>query len=240
MIDSAVLFVSLGSFIAAFVNAAFATGGVYILLFSSLAVLPVTAAIALQSTFAAASLIGRIYFFWSHIDWRLMRMFALGGILGVTLGARTFVALPEAVILTLLGLFMLLLIWLPKLPDLNRMKHPFVFIGVLHSYIGTVFGVGGVLQPLMLRTKLTKLQLTGTLASCMFALDVMKVAGYGSIGFNYFDYIPHIVGATLAGFTGTWLGKRTSHRVSEELFRTVFRVLVTLVALHMIYRGLTT
>jgi hypothetical protein len=50
VIDSAVLIVSLGSFIAAFVNAAFATGGVYSLLFSSMTVLPVTAAIALQST----------------------------------------------------------------------------------------------------------------------------------------------------------------------------------------------
>ena len=98
MITGAVLAITLGSFVAAFVNAAFATGGVYIVLFTSISVLPVSAAIPLQSAFAAASLLARIHYFWAHIDWRLVRGFALGGILGVTFGTRTFVTLPETAI----------------------------------------------------------------------------------------------------------------------------------------------
>ncbi len=49
--DLPLLVIATGSFLAAFVNAAFATGGIYILLASSLAVFPVTAAIALQGLF---------------------------------------------------------------------------------------------------------------------------------------------------------------------------------------------
>jgi uncharacterized membrane protein YfcA len=70
-------------------------------------------------------------------------------------------------------------------------------------------------------------------------MDGFKFIGYGSFGFNYLDYVPHIIGATLAGFAGTWAGKRVTHQVSEKLFRTAFRVLVSIVALQMIYRSLS-
>ena len=239
MIDSAVLIITLGSFVAAFVNGAFATGGIYIMLFASVSVLPISAAVPLQPAFAVASLSARIYLFWQHIDWRIVRLFALGSGVGVILGTRTFVALPEEIIVTLLGFIMLALIWMPKVNWQVPIKHPFLFVGVIHSYLGAIFGVGGVLQPLMLRMPLLKFQITGTLAACMLAMDGFKFIGYGSFGFNYLDYVPHIIGATLAGFAGTWAGKRVTHQVSEKLFRTAFRVLVSIVALQMIYRSLS-
>lgn len=234
--DWAVFVVTLGSFIASFVNAAFATGGVYILLFSSSSVLPLAAAVPLQSAFAAASLIARVALFWQHIEWRIVWMFFLGCLMGVGIGTWTFTALPEQTIALLLGIVLLFLIWMPRLPAMP-LKRPFIFVGIVHSYLGSVFGVGGVLQPLLLRTDLLKLQLTGTLAAAMLSLDVLKVFGYTSFGFNYLDYVPHIVGATIAGFVGTWMGKRVTHRVSETLFRRVFRVLVSIVALRFIYSG---
>ncbi len=177
--DWAVLIVTPGSFIASFVNAAFATGGVYILLFSSSSVLPLTAAVPLQSAFAAASLIARVALFWEHIEWRIVWMFFLGCFLGVGIGAWTFAALPEQVIALLLGIVLLFLIWMPRLPSLP-LKRPLILTGVVHSYLGSLFGVGGVLQPLLLRTDLLKMQLTGTLAAAMLSLDVFKALGYSS------------------------------------------------------------
>lgn len=236
--DWAVLIVTLGSFVASFVNAAFATGGVYILLLSSSAVLPLTAAVPLQSAFAAASLVARVAMFWEHIDWRIVKMFSLGCLVGVGIGTWTFAALPEQLIALLLGIVLLVLIWMPRLPILP-IKQPFIFVGMIHSYLGSLFGVGGVLQPLLLRTDLLKMQLTGTLAAAMLSLDVLKAVGYSSFGFDYLDYLPHIIGATIAGFAGTWVGKRVTHHVSETLFRQVFRVLVSVVALRFIYIGLS-
>ena len=74
---------------------------------------------------------------------------------------------------------------------------------------------------------------------CLLVLDGLKVTAYVSFGFSYFDYVPHIVGATIAGFVGTWLGKRVTHVISEETFRIVFKIFVTLVALRLIYTGWT-
>ena len=114
----------------------------------------------------------------------------------------------------------------------------FLPVGVAHSFLGTVFGVGTLLQPTILRTTLTKLQITGTLAACLLCMDVFKLTGYIAHGFDYSDYWPHIVCATIAGFIGTVAGKRVTHRVSEQTFRLVFKWLITLVALRLVYRGI--
>ena len=239
MIDIAVLVITLGSFAAAFVNAAFATGGVYIMLLASVSVLPISFAVPLQPAFAGASLSARIFLFRQYINWRIVSVFVLGSLLGVYLGTRTFVAMPENTIAILLGVVLLALIWMPGFKRRIPIRHPFFFVGIVHSYLGALFGVGGVLQPFMLRTDLVKLQITGTLAACLLALDVLKATGYVSFGFSYLDFIPHIIGATVAGFAGTWVGKRVTHHISEDLFRRVFRILVSLVALRLVYKGLS-
>lgn len=229
--------ITLGSFVASFVNAAFATGGIYIILLTSLAVLPVSAAIPLQAVLSAGSLIGRITYFWRHIRWPIVATFLVGCLIGVFAGARTFIALPEVLIQLLLGLLLIALIWMPKTGWRFPLPHPFFFVGIVHSFLGTVFGVGSVLQTIVIRTQLTKLQITGTLAACMLGLDLLKGTSYVSLGFSYLDYLPIIVSATAAGFAGTWAGKHVSHKISEATFRRVFRWLITLVALRLIYKG---
>lgn len=230
--------ITVGCFLAAFVNAAFATGGVYIMLAASSSVLPLTAAVPLQPVFSFASLLGRMVYFWRFINWRIVAGFAAGSVIGVFLGARVFVSLPEKTIATLLGSLLILLIWLPT-PRVNvGLKHPFFIVGILHSFLGTLFGVGALLQPAILHTRLTKLEITSTLAGCLLAMDVFKIAGYISYGFDYWQYAPLIVAATLSGILGTWLGKRVTHFVSEKVFRLVFRWLITIVALRLLYKGL--
>jgi len=116
-------------------------------------------------------------------------------------------------------------------------RHPFFFVGGIHAFLSTLFGVGTLLQPAILRTNLVKLQITGTLAASLAILDVFKITGYVWHGFHYTPYIAHIVLATIAGFAGTWAGRQITHRVSEAVFRLVFKGLITLVAIRLLYRG---
>ncbi|GHA44758.1 hypothetical protein GCM10008927_07040 [Amylibacter ulvae] len=236
--DWTLVIITIGSFIAAFVNAAFATGGIYVLLIVSFAVLPISAAIPLQSTFSVGSLAARILFFWQHIHWRLVVLVVLGGIIGVAIGAHVFVALNEAVIAALLGVVLLVVTWAPfhnvKIP----IKHPFFYLGTIHAFIATLFGVGGFLQPAILRSKLSKLEITGTLAAMMLGLDILKMVGFSAVGFSFVEYVPHIILATIAGFAGTWVGRGVTHRISETLFRAVFKGFVTLFAMRLLYKGL--
>lgn len=94
------------------------------------------------------------------------------------------------------------------------------------------------MQPVILCTNLLKLQITSTLAACLVTMDVFKVIGYVSVGFIFADYIPHIVLANISGLVGTWAGKHVIHKLSEQTFRLVFKSLITLLALRLLYRGL--
>lgn len=236
--DIVLIVITLGSFAGAFVNAAFATGGVYIILAASIAVLPLSVAVPMQPVFAIASLVGRCAYFWAHIQWPIVLAVSLGAVVGVFLGANVFINLPEPTIALLLGTLLLIFIWFPRVDWKLPFKHPFFIVGGLHSFIATMFGVGGLLQPAILRTNLLKLQITSTLAACLVTMDVFKIAGYVSVGVDFMAYLPHIILANIAGFFGTWAGKHLTHKISEQVFRMVFKILITLLAIHLLYRGL--
>ena len=232
-----VLVISVGCFVAALVNAAVATGGVYIMLAASSAVLPLAAAIPMQSVLGAPSLTARALTFWRHINWPIVLMFAPAAALGVVVGAQIFVALDEAVIALVLGGLLLSLVWLvPRGVTLN-LPRQFLYVGGLHGCFGTIFGVGLFLQPAILRTALNRQQITGTLAICLLGLEAMKAAGYVSFGFNYVDYWPHIGAGTIAGIGGTLIGRHLGDKLPEQHFRLVFKILVTLAGLRLLAKG---
>jgi uncharacterized membrane protein YfcA len=233
-----ILVIACGCFAASAVNAAFATGGVHITLAASSAVLPLSAAIPLQAVLNAPSLLARIYSFRRQIHWPVFVMFAPAATLGAIAGARVFVSLDEGVIALCLGSLLLALIWL--VPDGIRLKAPdrFRLVGVLHGFFSTIFGVGLFLQPAILRTELGRLQITATLAACLMALELVKGGGYIVFGFNYVEYWPHVVAAATASIVGNIAGQRLGGFVSEDRFRLVFKLLVTLVGLRLALKGI--
>jgi len=235
--DYTLVIITLGSLLAAFVNAAFATGGVYLLLAAGSIIFPMTIVIPLMPLLAFSSLVGRLLLFWKNIAWRIVLAVFIGSIFGVYFGVNIFVALPEAFLSIGIGILLIILIWFGnfKLP-VNASKI-FIIVGAVHSFIATIFGVGAFLQPAILRTELLKMQITGTLAACMLSMDIFKVFWFSNVGFSYLSYFPHILCATIAGLVGTWLGKRTTKMVSEQTFRRVFKFIVTLIALRLLFKG---
>ena len=231
--------VTLGCFAAAFVNAAFATGGVYIMLASISAILPLTVAIPLLPAFALPSLISRVYLFWQHINWPIVKSFVIGSVIGVLLGGQVFVSLSERHLSLMIGLLLLLLTWWPHIKVTMPVSQLFLYVGISHSFLGTLFGAGGILQSTIIRTSLLKAQMTGTLAASLFAMDIFKISSYMFNGFSYQRYLPHLCAATVAGYIGVWAGKRASSFISDKTFRVVFKIIITLVAVKFIYAGLS-
>ena len=232
-----IMVITIGCFVAALVNAAVATGGVYIMLAASSAVLPLVAAIPMQAALAAPSLLARIKTFWPHIHWRIFAMFSPAAAVGVLIGAQVFVALDEGVISVALAGLLLLLVWgVPKGISLT-LPQRFLYVGGLHGFFGTLFGVGLFLQPAILRTQLNRLQITGTLAMCLVVLEGMKAASYIGVGFDYSAYWPHILAGAVAGIAGNITGHRLSGGITERHFRIIFKLVVTLAGLRLLAKG---
>ena len=76
------------------------------------------------------------------------------------------------------------------------------------------------------------------MAASLTGMAVFKIAGYAANGFDYRPFLLAIVLSIAAAFAGTWIGKLVIDRISEATIRTVFRLLVTLTALRLLYVGL--
>lgn len=224
-----------GSFLAAISNAAFSSGGALIVLAVTSSVLPVSAVVPIHSTLLIGSTASRAYVFRQHIDWRIAGPFLAGSLVAVAIGARLYFALPEAMIGIAIAIVMLVAIWLPGISWRPKIGHPWAVVGFIHSLLSTLFAYGALLHAVILHTGLQRRQVVGTMAAALTGMGLFKIAGYTLNGFDYGPFIVVILFAVGAAFLGTWVGKRINDRVSEAAFRLVFRALVTLTALRLLY-----
>lgn len=227
-----------GSFLAAVSNAAFSAGGAMIILAVTSTVLPVAAIVPIHSTLLIGSTTSRALLFWRDIDWKIAAPFLAASVVAVAIGARIYVELPETIIAAAISVVMLVAIWLPEVSWRPKIRQPWAIVGFVHSLLSTLFAYGAVFHAVILHTGLKKRQIVGTMAACLTGMSAFKITGYIANGFDYKPYLQIIVFSVAAALVGTWVGKLVIDRISEALFRGVFRLLVTVTALRLMYTGL--
>ena len=239
-IDRALYVIVFGSFVAAFTNAAFANGGAMVILAVTSTVLPVAAIVPMHSTLLLGSTASRSVMFREFIDWRIAGPFLIGSVVAVAIAARIYVELPDRVIALAIGLVMLVAIWLPAVSWRPKLKHPWIIVGFIHSFLSTLFAYGALLHAVILHTGLSRRQVVGTMATGLTGMGAFKITGYAINGFDYRPYLLVIALSVFVAIIGTWVGKLVIDRISENVFRLVFRVFVTVTALRLVWVALTT
>ena len=237
-LNAAVYAIVAGSFLAAVSNAAFSSGGAMIVLAVTSTVRPVSVVVPSHSTLLIGSTASRALVFRRHVDWRVAGPFLVGSLVAVAIGARIYFELPDAMIGVAIALVMLLAIWLPDVRWRPRLRHPWAIVGFVHSLLSTLFAYGALLHAVILHTGLRRREVVGTMAVALTGMSLFKITGYAVNGFDYRPFVAVIVLSVVAAFLGTWLGKRINDRVSESTFRFVFRALVTVTALRLLYVNL--
>lgn len=238
VVDSTFIAIIAGSFAASVANAMFSAGGALIVLAVTSTVLPIQAIVPIHSTLLIGSTATRIVFFWQYIDWKIVWPFIVGSLLGALIGARIYIELPEAIIATAIAILMLVALWLPGINWRPKIRHPWVIVGFIHTFISTLFAYGALLHSVILHTGLGRRQVVGTMAGALTGMGVFKIAGYAYYGFDYGPYLAMIGAAILMSFAGTAVGKWLGESLSESKFRLAYRILVTLTALRLMYVGL--
>ena len=237
LFEPAAILIVLGSFFSAYVSAAFAVGGGFIMLAIVSSVVPITVAVPMHAWMMLGLSLGRFWYFRREIVWRIVVPFLLGALIGVFIGGRVYFDLSEFLLSLVIGLLILAAVWMPKVEWGARIPTPFFWVGIIHAFLSTLFSFGGLFQPLMIRAALSKLQIVGTLAAGLLFMNVLKLSAYSYYGFDYGPYLYVILGAILAAIPGSYLGKRTLHHISEEKFRLIFRIVMTCFALRLLHRA---
>jgi len=226
----------LGSFMATLTGSLLGIGGGFIILGLLSSLFPISVMIPLLAGVLACIDLSRAIAFRAHLQISIFHCFVIGCVIGVIGGSILFISLPEKVIGTGLGLLILLSLLEPSNLIRWKFKYPFVWIGTIHSFLSSMFGYGGLLQAVLIRTPLGNLQITATLATCFLILELLKVSSYAIGGFDYQPYIGVIVASVCGAIPASIIGKRLAHRVSQKLYRTVQKIIIVLIASNILFK----
>ncbi len=227
------------SFFTSALTAAFGIGGGVAMLGALAGTVPTATVVAVHAVVQLGSNFGRVVIQRHHILWREAAIFTVGSCLGAAAGGLVFVALPEKILLALLGSFILLLTWVPK-PRIPGLETAGMAIGGFVATFITIFvgSTGSFVQALFLQMKLEKRALVASHAACMVIQHGLKMIVFGILGFSFADWLPLLAAMIAAGFLGTWLGTQLLERMPEQLFNRVLKAVLTLVSLDLLRRAI--
>tara|TARA_Y100000588_G_scaffold219946_1_gene233836 strand:- start:36 stop:761 length:726 start_codon:yes stop_codon:yes gene_type:complete len=223
------------SFVTSAFTAVIGMGGGIMLISLMPGLLPVPAVVPVHGVVQLASNASRVALGLRHVEWRIFWPFVGGAVLGAGLGSRFVLALPTDYFPVLLGSFILLVVWMPKVEVNWRLPGKFIALGAVQTFLSLFIGVGGPLTSSFLwREGLGRERIVLTHAAAMSGLHCFKVLAFGLLGFVFQPYLTLIVAMIVSVSLGSFVGTRLRRRVPETAFRAIYRTVVTVLALRLI------
>lgn len=223
------------SFFSSLITAAFGIGGGVIMLAVMATLLPAPAIIPVHGLVQLGSNAGRAVIFRAQIDRRHLKPFVIGAVLGVAAGSSVVVQLDAGVLQIVVGLFVLWTLYLP-IPAL--MSRSAGLTGLLSSGL-TMFvgGTGPFIAAFVKTLGLDRVSHVATHAALMTVQHLLKTIAFGVLGFAFAQWIGFVALLILFGVLGTLAGRSVLLRIDELTFKRALTVILTLLALRLIYAG---
>jgi uncharacterized membrane protein YfcA len=226
------------SFVTSLITATFSLGGGVLMLAVLTLVFPPAVVVPVHGAVQVGSNIGRAVVQRLHIQWRYVLWISLGGLIGTALGGQIATLLPVLLFQTLIAVFILVSTWLPTPRFVGESRLAQFLGGLVLSALSMVVGAVGPLMAVFLKGLPDRRELVATHAALMTINHLMKVAAFTALGFAFSAYLPLVAAMLVFGFFGTVLGGRLLLKVPEKAFRLVFGLLLTLVALQLLWDAL--
>src|SRR6476620_4844165 len=213
------------SFIGVFTGAA---GGI-VLLGLMATVMPPLALIPVHTVVMLGSGVTRTMIMWRHVMRPAVLPFIIGSLIGAALGARVFVSLTTVWLEFILGAFILLVTWMPKLGRFGAERSRFGVLGFATTFLGVfVSATGTLLAPFIAASTPDRRVHVATMGALMTITHIAKIAAFGFIGFAIGSYVPLMAAMIASGAIGNWVGEVALLKTSEKSFRMVLQVALTL------------
>lgn len=225
--------------ITSLITAALGIGGGVLLLALMATMLPVTALIPVHGLVQLGSNFNRALMTRQHIDWVRVCPFMLGALLGALVATLVLVQLPLTIIQLSVAGFILYLLWGPGFGKGELGRPGLAGMGALTTLVSMFVGATGPLVAAWVhRFNAGKFPTVATFAACMSVQHLLKLVVYSTLGFLFVEWLPLIIAMVAAGAAGTWLGLKLLDRMPPAWFRPLFRIIVTLLALRLIWQAL--
>ncbi|MEQ8368830.1 MAG: sulfite exporter TauE/SafE family protein [Roseicyclus sp.] len=226
------------SFAGSFITAAFGIGGGGLVLAVLATLVPPAALIPIHGVVQAGSNAGRMVMLWREIFWPALPWFAVGTLIGVSIGGMVAVELPPQYVQIGIGLFVIYTVvaraprWFSRWPILT---------GLVSSFLTMFFGATGLFVASFTKSHaLPRHAHVATHATLMTLQHGLKVVVFGLLGFAYGDWIWVIMLMIAVGLAGTYAGKLILNRLTDARFGVALNILLILISLRLIWQGVST
>jgi uncharacterized membrane protein YfcA len=192
--------------------------------------------VPLHATVQLASNSTRFLLFFKHIKWKIILFFLIGVLPGALIGIYIFKLLDKNLIKLLMGVFIIVVTYLPKSKKESKASFSnFLPVGFISGLIGIFFGaIGPFIAPFFLRKDVIKEELVATKAACQSITHIIKISLFGFIGINIFPHWNILLYLCLAVILGTIVGKNLLTKMSDVVFKKIFTIMLTIIALRII------
>lgn len=216
-------------------------GGVLLLAIMALA-MPPAAIIPVHGMVQLGSNANRALLTIRHINLRIILWFLPGVIIGAWLASQFLVELPLPLVQLCIAGFILLLCWGPAIPKVATGRAGTLLAAALTTFISLFVGATGPLVAAFIKQQQAgeRLSTVATFAAAMSLQHAPKAIVYGAAGFVFSEWLGLILLMIAAGALGTWAGLHLLKRISDQRFGRLFNLLLTLLALRLIWQAAST
>ena len=223
------------AFLTSALTATFGIGGGVVLLAVMASLVPVAVLIPVHGVVQLGSNGGRALVQIRHVVWPMLGVFSLGALVGALIGGQLVVTLPEVLLKSFVGLFVLFTVWGPKVKGGKGGPVGLAVGGAFATVLTMFVGATGPFVAALLAPRLDdRKRYVGTHAMAMTLQHALKIIVFGFLGFAFGAWVPLMAAMVAAGFAGTLIGSRLLHALPEQAFRIAFRWLLTLLAVQLI------
>ncbi len=230
---------TLASFATAFIGVFTGTAGGVILLALMASVMPPAVLVPVHTVVQLGSGVTRTIIMWRHVMHTTVPPFIVGAMVGAAVGAKSFVALPTNWLLGIIGAFILIVTWMPKLGRMGAERGRFAVLGFAATFLGMfVSATGTLITPFVASAAPDRRNHAATQGALMVFVHIFKLVAFGFLGFAISSYLALMVAMVATGAVGNWLGEEALARTSEKRFRLFLKLFVTALAAHLVWGAL--
>lgn len=229
---------ALASFCTSFIGVVTGAAGGLVLLSVMAFIFPPAILIPLHTVIQLGTGTSRAIMLRRYVLHKTLLPFFIGSAIGSAVGAQIFVALPTAVLQGGMGVFIIVLAWLPKFASKGDETRRFGLIGFAVTFLGMfVSATGTLLAPFVLSASPDRRNHVATMGILMAFGHVTKLVAFGLLGMSLGAYVPLMAAMIATAVLGNWVGSRALNLVPERAFRVVLQVLLTILAARLIWVG---
>jgi uncharacterized protein len=180
----------------------------------------------------------RLWLYWKYIDWRIMRWYLPGAVVGAVLGAIAYTKIQLEWLPILLAVFLIAstVSYIPSQtaskPAFKVYSWYFLPSGFMFAFISGLIGsTGPLLNPLYINYGLAKEDLIGTKSAHLIVVHIVKIMTYALYGALNPLYLGYGLLMGVAAFPGNWLGQKVLTRISQQNFQKLLVSFVILTSL---------